>query len=171
MSRPGAGATQRVLRVCWFGERPLQYAAALELQNALAKQVGAGLLPDTLVQLQHPPVYTIGKRGSSQDFRVDKDRLAATGAQVFTVPRGGQTTFHGPGQLVAYPVVNLRRLGLGARAYVEGLEDCMVRTAGAFGISARAPRTHGGVGGRPQNRGSRGADITGRDNTWHSAEC
>lgn len=58
-----------------------------------------------------------------------------------TVPRGGETTYHGPGQLVAYPIINLRQLGLGARAFVEGLEDAMVQTAGCFGIQVSFYRT------------------------------
>lgn len=60
--------------------------------------------------------------------------LSRLGVDVVTVPRGGETTYHGPGQLVAYPIVNLRQLGLGARAFVEGLEDAMVQTVGCFGI-------------------------------------
>jgi hypothetical protein len=60
--------------------------------------------------------------------------LARLGIDVVTVPRGGETTYHGPGQLVAYPILNLRQLGLGARAFVEGLEDAMVQTVGCFGI-------------------------------------
>lgn len=60
--------------------------------------------------------------------------LGRLGIDVVTVPRGGETTYHGPGQLVAYPIVDLRQLGLGARAFVEGLEDAMVQTAGCFGI-------------------------------------
>jgi lipoate-protein ligase B len=63
--------------------------------------------------------------------------VAARGVEVATIPRGGETTYHGPGQLVAYPIVALRGLGLGARAYVEGLEDAMVAAAGAYGVSAR----------------------------------
>lgn len=84
--------------------------------------------------LQHSPVYTVGKRGNQADFLADP---AALGAEVFVVPRGGETTFHGPGQLVVYPIVSLRQLGVGARAYVEGLEDVLVRTLGQHGISAR----------------------------------
>eukprot|EP00882_Tetradesmus_deserticola_P025760 GHRQ01028323.1.p1 GENE.GHRQ01028323.1~~GHRQ01028323.1.p1 ORF type:complete len:100 (+),score=12.06 GHRQ01028323.1:265-564(+) len=65
--------------------------------------------------------------------------LRQIGYEVHNVPRGGETTFHGPGQLVAYPIVNLRQLGLGARAFVERLEDAMVQTAGCFGIQVGAP--------------------------------
>jgi lipoyl(octanoyl) transferase len=79
----------------------------------------------------------MGKRGSPSDFRVDPQALAARGAELAAPPRGGETTYHGPGQLVVYPIVSLRELGVGPRAYVEGLEDVMVRTLGRHGISAR----------------------------------
>lgn len=82
-------------------------------------------------------MYTIGKRGSAADFRTAADTLAASGAEVVSIPRGGETTYHGPGQLVVYPIVSLRPLGVGARAYVEGLEDVLVRTLGRYGIAAR----------------------------------
>lgn len=89
------------------------------------------------LRLQHSSVYTIGKRGSVADFRTAADALAARGAEIVTIPRGGETTYHGPGQLVVYPIVSLRGLGVGARAYVEGLEDVLVRTLGRYGIAAR----------------------------------
>lgn len=60
--------------------------------------------------------------------------LSQLGFDVVNIPRGGETTYHGPGQLVAYPIINIRQLGLGARAYVEGLEQVMVQTAGCYGI-------------------------------------
>lgn len=82
-------------------------------------------------------MYTIGKRGSAADFRTAADALAARGVEIVTIPRGGETTYHGPGQLVVYPIVSLRPLGVGARAYVEGLEDVVVRTLGRYGIAAR----------------------------------
>lgn len=92
--------------------------------------------------LQHAPVYTIGKRGSEQDFRVDMREVLAAHAEVVPVPRGGETTYHGPGQLIAYPIVSLRHLGLGARAYVEALEDAMVAVAGRYGLAARVSKGH-----------------------------
>lgn len=79
----------------------------------------------------------MGKRGGPADFRADPAALRAAGAEVAACPRGGETTYHGPGQLVVYPIVSLRGLGCGARAYVEGLEDAMVRTLGRYGIAAR----------------------------------
>ena len=101
-----------------------------------------------LPALQHTPVYTVGKRGREEDFRVPREALAAGGAEVYEVPRGGETTYHGPGQLVVYPILSLRGLGLGARAYVEGLEDVMVKTVGQYGISARVRGGEGRGRGR-----------------------
>lgn len=82
-------------------------------------------------------MYTIGKRGSDADFRTEQAVLRAAGAEVAWVPRGGETTWHGPGQLVVYPIVSLRELRVGPRAYVEGLEDAMVAALGEWGIVAR----------------------------------
>lgn len=99
--------------------------------------------------MQHTPVYTVGKRGSAGDFKLSPDALARLGVQVHASPRGGETTFHGPGQLVAYPIVNLRARRLGARAYVEGLEDALIETLARFDVHARVrararPRPCGG---------------------------
>lgn len=80
----------------------------------------------------------MGKRGEEADVRAGAAQLASLGARVFRVPRGGQTTYHGPGQLVAYPIVDLRALGAGPRRFVEGLEAAMVRAAGAHGVAASA---------------------------------
>lgn len=87
--------------------------------------------------MQHPPVYTVGKRGREQDFLVSTDVIQKNGIDIHRVPRGGETTFHGPGQLILYPVADLRRLHKGARAYVEGLEDTVVKTLEKYGIQAQ----------------------------------
>ncbi|KAK9825202.1 hypothetical protein WJX81_008281 [Elliptochloris bilobata] len=126
-----------LLRICNFGNALVTYGDGLRLQQQLAQLCKARAVPDTLLLLQHAPVYTLGKRGSSKDFRTAPEQLQAQGAEVHLSDRGGEVTYHGPGQVVMYPIVNLRRLGVGARAYVEGLEDAMVRVAGAYGVSAR----------------------------------
>lgn len=85
---------------------------------------------------QHSPVYTVGKRGRQQDFLVSEEILQRNGIDIHRVPRGGETTFHGPGQLIMYPIANLRGLRKGARAYVEGLEDTIVKTLCNYSIQA-----------------------------------
>lgn len=92
--------------------------------------------------MQHASVYTLGKRGQTAHFKVPKANLEQQGIDIHNAGRGGETTYHGPGQLVLYPIVNLRRLGLGARAYVESLEECMVGACGHYGIHARVRVQH-----------------------------
>lgn len=79
----------------------------------------------------------MGKRGAEADFPNGTNKAIVSGAEIATSPRGGETTYHGPGQLILYPVVNLRELRLGPRKYVETLEDIMIETAANFGVKAR----------------------------------
>ncbi|GMH40965.1 hypothetical protein BSKO_08869 [Bryopsis sp. KO-2023] len=127
----------RILRVCQFGAELQSYTAAFDLQKALAawRKTDDGV--DTLLQLQHPPLYTVGKRGKDDHFKVPAEEIERRGFSIHKIDRGGEVTYHGPGQIVMYPIVHLRQLKLGARAYVEGLEDVMVRMSGIYGISAR----------------------------------
>ncbi|DBA99944.1 hypothetical protein WJX77_006833 [Trebouxia sp. C0004] len=128
---------QRVLRICDFGVKPVKYAEALAVQERLAELCKRKEAPDTVLQLQHASVYTLGKRGQAAHFKVPKAILEQQGIDIHNAGRGGETTYHGPGQMVLYPIVNLRRLGLGARAYVETLEECMVGACGHYDIQAR----------------------------------
>lgn len=104
----------------------------------------------------------MGKRGSVDDFQCDRQELLRSGVEIVTVPRGGETTYHGPGQIVAYPIVQLRRLGLGARAYVESLEDAMIDTAAVYGLKCKG-RVPGKTGVWVEDRkiGAVGVAISG----------
>ena len=82
-------------------------------------------------------MFTVGKRSTTHNLLSPPDALAALGAEVHGTERGGDATFHGPGQLVLYPVLSLRQLGCGARAYVEGLEDVLCAVAARHGVQAR----------------------------------
>lgn len=82
-------------------------------------------------------MYTLGKRGTPEDFLEKQEELRAQGFDIQSSPRGGETTFHGPGQIVLYPIVNLRSLQVGPRAFVEALEDIIVRAVGVYGVHAR----------------------------------
>mmetsp|Transcript_7358 Transcript_7358/g.9949 ORF Transcript_7358/g.9949 Transcript_7358/m.9949 type:complete len:158 (+) Transcript_7358:436-909(+) len=112
------------------------YSQALKMQETLAAQRLEGSIPDTLLVLQHSPVYTIGKRATVHNILIGHEELARMGAEVHQTKRGGDVTWHGPGQAVLYPILNLRELQLGARAYVEGLEDVMIQAALELGIHA-----------------------------------
>jgi lipoate-protein ligase B len=139
---------------------PIPYAAASALQEALAEQLlrggGGPTAPTptttthhTLLLLQHAPVFTVGKRGHGHGFLTDDHMRAAlaAGAQLHAdSPRGGQATFHGLGQAVAYPVVCLKALRVGARRYVEALEDSASRACGAWGVEAKGRQPAGRTG-------------------------
>ena len=112
------------------------YAEGLELQQEVARRRSEGLLPDTLLLLQHPHTYTLGRRAADSDVLVDSDALLELGASVFNVDRGGEATYHGPGQIVGYPIVDVRPLG-GARGYVRALETLLVDVLADFGVAAQ----------------------------------
>ncbi|MBF6599246.1 MAG: lipoyl(octanoyl) transferase LipB [Dehalococcoidia bacterium] len=118
------------------------YQRAWRLQRRLADAVRAGGEP-ALILLEHPPTYTLGARGAGEHLLLSREALAAGGASVIESDRGGDVTFHGPGQLVAYPIFDLRRFGLGPVSYVRGLEAVCIATVGCFGVVA------GRVAGRP----------------------
>ena len=115
--------------------RTVEYTRAWELQKALAQQVHQGTQPNTLVFLEHPPVYTIGRRGRRDQALLDDTQLSDLGICLHEVDRGGEVTYHGPGQLVVYPVLDLREWG-GPVKYVRTLEQVIIKTLADFGITA-----------------------------------
>ena len=117
----------------------LDYQAAYDLQRRLHAQVVAGELPDLLLLLEHPHVYTLGRRGQQSHILAPDDMLTQLGVETHFTDRGGETTYHGPGQLVGYPIVNLRRWGGGVRKYVQTLEQTLIAALAAeygYGIAA-----------------------------------
>jgi lipoyl(octanoyl) transferase len=104
-------------------------------QAGAAKAVEAGAEDvGTLLLVEHPPVYTLGKSGHAENLLVGREMLERLGAQFYHIDRGGDITFHGPGQLVVYPILDLERLGIGLRAYIEALEECVIRVAAHYGL-------------------------------------
>ena len=112
-----------------------EYGWAWDLQRSLAQQVSAGKRPNTLLLLEHPSVYTKGRLGRLDHLLLSPKELEDKGISVYETDRGGQVTYHGPGQLVAYPVVDLRQWG-GPLKYVRTLERVIVDTLGDFQIQA-----------------------------------
>lgn len=126
----GRGApTPAICNYTWLGAVP--YREAWELQRHVARQRALNEIPDTLLLLEHPPVYTTGRRGPGDNLRRPEAML---GAPVIETDRGGDITFHGPGQLVAYPIIDLRASGLSVIAYVRALEETVIRTVRNYGI-------------------------------------
>src|SRR6188508_1298109 len=111
------------------------YRPTWELQDELADQRRGRRIGDRLLLLEHFPVYTIGRGGDAANMLATPGRLREIGAELIRIDRGGDITFHGPGQLVAYPIVELRD-ALDLRRYVRTLEAAIIRTAAAFGVIA-----------------------------------
>ena len=136
------------MRALWLGRVP--YGEALSLQELLVDERRRGAAPDTLLLLEHPPVITLGRSTGSGHVLLADDEIAARGIEVFEAGRGGDVTYHGPGQLVGYPIVALHGARRDARRYLRDLEEVLLRTAADFGVRAgREERLTGAwVGGR-----------------------
>ncbi len=115
----------------WLGR--VDYEEAWALQRELAVRRATGEIEDTLLLLEHPPVYTTGRRTRGDRLLVPAEAL---GAPLLEVDRGGDITFHGPGQLIAYPIIGLGARPRGVQAYVRGLEETIILTLDGYGIKA-----------------------------------
>jgi len=111
---------------------PVPYREAWDVQRALAGAVSQGAIPETVIFLEHPPVVTLGRRTDSAELHVPEDAEV----DVVETDRGGKSTFHGPGQLVCYPILDLRRHGKDVKKYVRDLEEALIRTVAPFALEA-----------------------------------
>jgi lipoyl(octanoyl) transferase len=108
------------------------YLEAWELQRSLAAAVSEGRMPDTVVLLEHPPVVTLGRRTDEGELHIPE----SAEVEVVETDRGGKSTYHGPGQLVCYPIFDLTRHGEDVKKYCRDLEEALIRTIGAVGVEA-----------------------------------
>jgi len=112
------------------------YLQAIEIQRSMvAKKISTGG-PDVLILLEHPPTVTLGTRGRESHLLMSREELAHRGVAVHVVDRGGEATYHGPGQLVCYPIVDLRSRGCSIRDYVSLLEETIIGALALFGVTA-----------------------------------
>ena len=123
----------------------MAYSPMWDMQKSLHQKVADGELPNLLLLLEHPHVYTLGKRGDSSDILASPEKLKELGVEVHRIDRGGEVTYHGPGQLVGYPIVNLRRWGGGPLKYVQTLEAVIISTLAEFGVRAESEDRPTGV--------------------------
>jgi lipoyl(octanoyl) transferase len=124
----------------------MDYREALELQRALVDaRIAATLDRDVVMLLEHPPVFTLGRRGSREHLLVAEASLESRGIQLIHVERGGDITYHGPGQLVGYPIVDLRKGGWKIIDFVGALEEAMICTLAEWGIRAGRNSMNRGV--------------------------
>lgn len=122
----------------------LDYAEAWELQKAYIKQIDREERQQTLLLLQHPPTYTIGSDRHPEHLLLDEAELKERGITVFEIDRGGDITYHGPGQLVGYPLLYLDSVGLDLHAYLRSLEQVIINWLNEYGIEAgRKPKYTG----------------------------
>jgi lipoyl(octanoyl) transferase len=124
----------RVMNVLYLGR--VEYAIALELQQTLVRLVKEGRITRTLLLLEHPPVITLGRNAGAQNIVASREFLTANGVELHETDRGGDVTFHGPGQLVGYPIFDLRAFEprIGAVDFVRKLEEVLIRTCGDLGV-------------------------------------
>jgi lipoyl(octanoyl) transferase len=124
----------RVINVLYLGR--VEYSIALELQQTLVQLVKDKRITHTLLLLEHPPVITLGRNAGAQNIVASREFLAANGVELHETNRGGDVTFHGPGQLVGYPIFDLRAFEprIGAVDFVRKLEEALIRTCGDLGV-------------------------------------
>lgn len=129
-------ATASPRRTVWADLGHIDYRPAVELQSALRNAVRRGEGPEHLLLVEHPHVYTLGRNADEHDVRAPRAWLEAQGVAVEECDRGGQVTYHGPGQLVGYPILDLSPDRRDVRRYVRDLSEVLIRTLGDFGVAA-----------------------------------
>jgi len=137
-------APQATLEV--IGPRRMDYAPAVDLQHSLLERcLASGGRENFLVLLEHPPVLSIGRSGSAEEVLAAADTLRRRGVSVVRTSRGGRVTYHGPGQLVVYPVIDLKARGRNLHRYLRELEGWLIRLLSTYGIAAGLNPPHTGV--------------------------
>jgi lipoate-protein ligase B len=112
----------------------IEYAQCLDIQKRIVRRKILEAGPDILLILEHPSTVTLGVRGKASDLLISPEQMSERGVAVHHVDRGGEATFHGPGQVVCYPIVDLKALGLSARRYVQALEETIIKTLADFDV-------------------------------------
>jgi lipoyl(octanoyl) transferase len=153
-----SASAQNEIVVCHLGR--VGYESAWGLQEQVQERLIAAkradppeTVPHVLLLLEHPPVYTLGKSGDAENLLVSEERLDALGAAFHRIGRGGDVTFHGPGQLVGYPLFDLDRFFTDLGRYLRTLEEVIIRTCAAYGVTGTRVEGRTGVWVGPDERG------------------
>jgi lipoyl(octanoyl) transferase len=166
---PAGALAREPLEVRWLGR--VDYREAWDVQRDLAARRADEAIPDQLILLEHPAVLTLGRHADESHVRASREDLERRGIELIRVERGGEVTYHGPGQLVAYPILRLDRRGLLLRPLVRALEAAMADTCAAFGVHAGGRDGHPGCwcdadGAAPRKVGALGLRVE-RGVTFH----
>ena len=135
-------------------------------QNAVTARHEGHLDRDLIVMLEHPPVFTLGRRGGRRNIILPEDEIRQRGIEIVPIERGGDVTYHGPGQLVVYLIIDLRQARVSVTEFVAGLEAAMVDTAGQWGVEAAGNETYRGAWVGMRKLGSIGITVR-RGITFH----
>ncbi len=123
---------------CWKLQQTL-------FERAIALKSEGGEPEQTIILVEHPPVYTLGKSGKESNLLVAEEFLKSIGAEFFHIDRGGDITFHGPGQIVGYPILDLAQLGIGLKGYIDAIEGAVIDTMAEWGIECQRVAGASGV--------------------------
>jgi len=134
---------QRIIDVRHEGR--IRYAPALDLQMDLHAKRVAGTIPDTILLLEHDPVFTLGRQGRRDSLLVSEDELLRRGIDLHHIDRGGDITYHGPGQVVAYFIVDISQRNKDIKRLIHALEEAMIRTAARYELDAARDEHYPGV--------------------------
>lgn len=151
-------SAERVLSVFRW-PKPVEYREAYERQKRLWSLRLSGEIPDSLLLLEHPPTFTLGKSGKLENLLLTKEELTQRGISLFFTDRGGDITYHGPGQLVVYPIIDLRSWGKDIHRYVRSLEEVVIRTLADFSMTAGRDEKHVGVWVGPEKIAAIGVGV------------
>jgi lipoyl(octanoyl) transferase len=137
----------------------VRYGESRELQKRLEAARQNGAIPDVLLLLEHPPVYTKGRRSTADELPMGEDWYRMQGIEVTETDRGGRVTYHGPGQLVGYPIVDLRAYGGDVHEYIRRMERVMIESLGEWGVEAGCIEGQTGVWVDDRKIGSIGVHV------------
>jgi lipoate-protein ligase B len=140
-----AGILSVVTKGAYVDLGSIEYNRCWALQRTIAEKRAAGAVPDILLALQHPPVLTLGAGFHESNLLLSKEQYAERGIELIRTDRGGDVTFHGPNQLVLYPIFNIKELGRDVHTWLRDLEQCVIEICKTFGIAAKRFPPHTGV--------------------------
>ena len=144
--------------VLWY--ECIQYSRALDLQMRICESKKRGFAKDVLLLLEHPPTITLGRSGDLNHLLIDKKELSSRGVDFWSVDRGGDITFHGPGQLVGYPILALQAGERDVHNYMRNLEESLIRLLAVYGIEGLREKQLTGVWTREGKIGAMGVHIS-----------